>query len=608
MDRTAIVAIALSLLFLVFYPTLLKWTGLNRYTQAQRAPAPAAVDTTARIATPSSPSPAPGAPAASREGPPTLASHPFSTQEAGIERSYEIETPLYVAQFSSAGARLVSMELKRYASAHGISSRGPERRHFAAGHEVPPGDRVVMAGGPLVSLALGAESGTQPLDRTTFAVVESTDASGATRAITFTRRDSTGAVLVVTYRTRPDDYALELSTRIESVPVEWRVTDYSIVTRSWPQTTETDYESDLRQLRASSRVGTTVRREHAPNLLKQPKRFDGNAAWAAVQTRYFLTGVAVIAGTARGVVSSADKVSLTGSEADALPPGIPREQNVVVNALVMSLPAQGQEHRFLLYAGPSEYSRLTRLGVGFEQAVDLGWNWVLPFSRMLLQLLNWIHGVVRNYGLAILALATLVRLALHPLNVSSMRSMRAMQKIQPEIQRIREKYKKDPQTMNTAMMALYKENKVNPAGGCLPLVLQMPLFLALYQVLFNAIELRQAPFVAWMNDLSAPDVLFHVANFPIRLLPILMLGSGLLQQMLTPSAPEQRPTMYMMNVVMLVFFYNLPSGLVLYWTVMNVLTALQQWIVLRQDGPMPVVVREGTAKSKPERSPAGRSR
>jgi YidC/Oxa1 family membrane protein insertase len=180
--------------------------------------------------------------------------------------------------------------------------------------------------------------------------------------------------------------------------------------------------------------------------------------------------------------------------------------------------------------------------------------------------------------------------------------MRAMQAIQPEIERIREKYKKDPQAMNTAMMALYKENKVNPAGGCLPLLLQMPLFLALYQVLFNAIELRQAPFVAWMNDLSAPDVLFHVASFPIRLLPVLMLGSGLLQQLVTPTQPEQRPTMMMMNVVMLVFFYNLPSGLVLYWTVMNLLTALQQWLVLR-DGPAPVVVRDGAAKSaKPARS------
>jgi YidC/Oxa1 family membrane protein insertase len=138
--------------------------------------------------------------------------------------------------------------------------------------------------------------------------------------------------------------------------------------------------------------------------------------------------------------------------------------------------------------------------------------------------------------------------------------------------------------MNTAVMALYKENKVNPAGGCLPLLVQMPLLLGLYQVLFNAIELRQAPFVAWIHDLSAPDHVFSVAGFPLRLLPILMAGSGLLQQKLTPTDPRQQPTMYLMNVMMLVFFYGLPSGLVLYWTVMNLLTALQQWLLLRQDG------------------------
>jgi YidC/Oxa1 family membrane protein insertase len=182
-----------------------------------------------------------------------------------------------------------------------------------------------------------------------------------------------------------------------------------------------------------------------------------------------------------------------------------------------------------------------------------------------------------------------VRVLLHPLNMMSIRSMRAMQKLQPEMERIRAKYKNDPSAMNTAVMALYRENKVNPAGGCLPMLLQMPLFFALYSVLFNAIELRQQPFVGWIHDLSAPDKLFDIAGFPIRLLPILMAGSGLLTQKLTPTDPRQATTMYLMNVVMVVFFYGLPSGLVLYWTVMNLLTALQQWLALRGDDT-PVVV------------------
>jgi YidC/Oxa1 family membrane protein insertase len=232
-----------------------------------------------------------------------------------------------------------------------------------------------------------------------------------------------------------------------------------------------------------------------------------------------------------------------------------------------------------------------------ERIVDLGWTWIQPFSKLLLVVLNGLHAVVRNYGIAILLLATLVRVLLHPLNMMSIRSMRSMQKIQPEVERLRKKYEKDPQALNTAIMALYKENKVNPAGGCLPMLLQMPLFIALYSVLYNAIELRQAPFVGWIHDLSAPDLLMMVGPFPLHVLPILMALSGFLSQKLTPTDPRQAPTMYLMNVFMLVFFYKLPSGLVLYWTIMNVLTALQQWLALREDDGSTgaTVVRQGSA-------------
>ncbi len=176
-----------------------------------------------------------------------------------------------------------------------------------------------------------------------------------------------------------------------------------------------------------------------------------------------------------------------------------------------------------------------------------------------------------------------MRLLLHPLNVLGIKNMRNMQRIQPELERIREKYKNDAQALNTAMMALYKEHGVNPAGGCLPMLVQIPVFIALYNVLFNAIELRQAPFMLWIHDLSAPDLAFMLGPFPVRMMPLLMLGSGLLSQRFTPSDPKQMPTMYLMNAFMTVFFYNLPSGLVLYWTLMNMLTALQQWHVLTQD-------------------------
>jgi YidC/Oxa1 family membrane protein insertase len=205
---------------------------------------------------------------------------------------------------------------------------------------------------------------------------------------------------------------------------------------------------------------------------------------------------------------------------------------------------------------------------------------------------------VRNYGLAILLLATVVRLVLHPLNMSSMKSMRAMQRLQPEMDRIRERYKNNAEEMNRRVMQLYKDNKVNPAGGCLPMLLQMPLFFALYAVLNTAIDLRQAPFFGWIHDLSAPDLLFSVAGFPIHILPLIMAATGFVQQKMTPTPAQQQTTMYMMNFVMLFIFYQLPSGLVFYWTVMNLYTVLQQWLVARGDNAVVVVTDSGPVRTK----------
>jgi YidC/Oxa1 family membrane protein insertase len=270
----------------------------------------------------------------------------------------------------------------------------------------------------------------------------------------------------------------------------------------------------------------------------------------------------------------------------------------------MAEPSSGHQ-RFAVYFGPADYFSIAKLsGAGkpgslqLEKAVDLGATWLLPFSYPLLQLLRLLYRWVGNYGLAIFFLATVVRAVLHPINMSSMKSMRAMQRLQPEMERIREKYKNKPEALNAAVMALYKENNVNPAGGCLPMLLQMPLFFALYAVLNSALDLRQAPFVGWIHDLSAPDHLFSVLGFPIHLLPVIMAGTGFLQQKLTPTPAQQASTMYMMNFFMLFIFYGLPSGLVFYWTVMNLYTALQQWLAIRGDDGVVVPVVAGSARVK----------
>jgi YidC/Oxa1 family membrane protein insertase len=427
-----------------------------------------------------------------------------------------------------------------------------------------------------------------PLDDLVYTVAESLDAAGAVRRLTFTGRDSSGLEIRQSWRVRPDSYALDFEVEIRHAPDAWRITDYSLITRSWPLITESNLSADAQGLFAASLVGKNLHRERTSGLRKGLKRFEGTAVWAAVKTRYFMGAVVALDAPTRAAEARTQLRPLTPAERALLPANAPAEQDAAISTLVVGLPGETSPvHRYLVYFGPDEYFALGRLGVQLERAVDLGWSWIQPFSRLLLRVLVWLEQLVRNYGLAIIALSVLARVVLHPLNMMSLKSMRGMQRLQPEMERIREKYKNDAQKLNTEVMALYKEHKVNPAAGCLPMLLQMPLFFALYSVLWNAIELRQAPFVSWIHDLSAPDKLFDVAGFPIRLLPIVMALSGFLTQKLTPTDPRQASTMYLMNAVMVIFFYNLPSGLVLYWTVMNLLTALQQWMALREDGPAP---------------------
>ena len=615
MDRKTLIAVALCVVVLIGYPFILKLFGLDHYLKPAPPPQVAIVDTT-RIGagttergyaatgetTRTDPGRAGQAPTADREA--SFSALPLRPLRAELTRSYRIETPLYHAEFTSRGARLLSVELLHYASAHGASSHDGKAIRPRKGEPVPSADRVVLGGGPSFSLDLGSGSARIPLDDLVYAAEESLDAAGHVRRLTFTAEDSSGMRIRQTWRVRPDTYALDLEVEIHRVPLHWRLADYSLITRSWSLFNEADLAADAQGLHATSLVGTNIHREKVGGLRKGTKRFEGSAVWAAVQTRYFMGAVAAVQATAHATEARTTLRPLTPEQRALLPANAPAEQDMVVSALVVGLPGETSPvNRFLVYFGPNEYFRLATLGVQLERIVDLGWSWISPFSRVLLRLLVWLEGLVRNYGVAILVLATLVRVLLHPLNMMSLKSMRAMQRLQPEMVRLKEKYKNDAQAMNTAVMALYKEHKVNPAGGCLPMLLQMPLFFALYSVLFNAIELRQAPFVAWIHDLSAPDKLFEVAGFPIRLLPILMAGSGFLTQKLTPTDPRQASTMYLMNAVMVVFFYNLPSGLVLYWTVMNLLTALQQWLALREDGhapaPAPVEV-SGPAPGGPK--------
>lgn len=595
MDRRTLLALALALVVFAAFTAL----------QARYAPKPVrkpAADSTlvARDSAAAAPDSALAA-VQGAAGVPALA--PSSAPPAAPavpEQLSVVETPLFRAEFSNRGARLVGFELKRFAAAYGEGnfqakpSLRPKR-----GEEIPPGDRVHLDGGPTFALDLGSGASRRSLANTVFAVSESTDATGAIRALTFTGRDAGGMQLRQTWRVRPDSYMLDLEVEVAGVPANSDVRDYSLTTRTWPVLTESDPQTDVHGLRAVSLVGKDLHRDQAAGLVnRDPKVFEGVAHWAGVQSRYFLALVGTTNADGKAAVASAATIELPADRVAMMPAGTKASVPAAVGTLVMPLPASGAGvHRFVTFIGPADHFALAKESgpLEMERSVDLGWRWIVPFSKLLLQLMQMIDTVVRNYGLTILLLATLVRLLLHPMNMTSMRSMRAMQKLQPEVERIRKKFEGDPQALNAATMALYRENKVNPMGGCLPMLLQMPLFFALYAVINNAIDLRQAPFVAWIHDLSSPDLVATlgplpvIGHFPLRLLPLLMAGAGLLSQVLTPTDPKQAPMMYMMNIFMVFIFYNLPSGLVFYWTVMNLLTAAQQWLALRGDSGAVVV-------------------
>ncbi|MEX0449217.1 membrane protein insertase YidC [Spiribacter sp. 221] len=238
--------------------------------------------------------------------------------------------------------------------------------------------------------------------------------------------------------------------------------------------------------------------------------------------------------------------------------------------------AAGETGRFenRLFVGPKEQDRLAKVAPGLDLTVDYGWLTII--SKPLFIALSWIHDVVGNWGWSIILLTLGIKLVFYKLSETSYRSMARMRKLQPEMQKLRERYGDDKQQMNQELMQLYKKEKVNPLGGCLPILIQIPVFIALYWVLLESVELRQAPWILWIKDLSVRD--------PYFVLPLLMGATMFLQQKLNPAPmdPIQQKIMMGLPFIFTVFFMFFPAGLVLYWVTNNSLSILQQWIITRR--------------------------
>ena len=359
-----------------------------------------------------------------------------------------------------------------------------------------------------------------------------------------------------------DRYGFGLQVRYEGFDDD---TEAIIIWENGIAFTEREPEIDLPEMRAFAYINEERVELKVDDGESDELEDKGSLKWAGIRNKYFLISCVPADREQRS------RVVLQGNHqgANLLP-----DYSFQIGR---RLERSGSWHN-TIYLGPLNYDELVGYEAELEQAIDFGWPIVSQISRFLLILFIATHQYIPNYGWIIVLFAVVIKIIVYPLTHKTYESAAKMQELQPKITALREKYKNDNQRLSRETMKLYKEEGVNPLGGCLPLLLQMPIFIALYNLFGKTIELRQAPFILWIQDLSLPDELL-IGGFGLHILPLLMAVSMLIQQKMTMKDPKQAILVYMMPVLMIFIFWSMSSGLVLYWTIFNVLTIGQQLLV-----------------------------
>jgi len=324
---------------------------------------------------------------------------------------------------------------------------------------------------------------------------------------------------------------------------------------------------------------------------------DGRFEWVSVKNQFF-AGVLSASQAANEV--RINPVYPDNLEAD----GVSRETGITANAAYgfeTLAPRSERELDFKFYIGPKEFKRLQALGNEQDRVMQFGWFGF--FSKLLLAFMYAIHAVVPSWGWSIVIMTIIIKTLFWPLTANASRSQKRMQKIQEPMKELREKYKDNPQKMQQETMKLFKEHRVNPVAGCLPILIQMPIFLGLFYMLRTASELRHEPFL-WVQDLSQPDTIAEIGGFPLNLLPLIMGATMYFQMQMMPVSPTADPMQQkifkFLPFIFLIFLYNFSSGLVVYWTVQNLLTIVQQKIInSRPDEPLEAKAGNAADAAKP---------
>ncbi len=468
-----------------------------------------------------------------------------------------IETDLFTAIISEDGGAIKSFILKEYKETHVKDSTGMQ----LVKTDVSQGAPLQFSWGSVIGTQVLYDSGKESLKL-------SSDASKG--ELRMTVQAANGLTIERLYSFTNDSYLIGLSIKVKntSAALVQGIPQLHLVNKHFLGV-DSPAESFLFAGPAAFLNGA-LKEVPADEFKDGPKTLQGAIEWAGYEGNYFLCGLLPIEGSGVSFTMQGNndltKMLLAGS-LDTLQPGAEKE------------------YKYNVFYGPKKLTMLKELGYNLDQSINFGWFDVI--AKPTLWLLNWFYTYFHNYGVAIILVTVLFKAVFWPISQRGMKSMKNMQKLQPKMVKIKEKYKGDPTKMNQEVMNLYKTYKVNPLGGCLPMVVQIPVFFALYKVLLMGIELRHAPFMLWISDLSAPDRLWLGFDIPylggLPVLTLLMGASMFFQQKLSPTTadPTQAKIMMFLPVIFTFMFLNFASGLVLYWFVNNLLSILQQVLINR---------------------------
>ncbi len=559
MDSKTILAVVLSLAVLMVYQIFFAPTPQKQTAPVQES-TQASIDTATKSA----------APQATKATTKSATKMIVSKNEAA-PKDIKVETDNYTAIFSTKGAALKSFQLKGYQNecTECTDDIYPKIKNFVTGQKQQPKEKSKA----LIEVVTLNESMPYPLAITfpesaaevTANSVYNADvskldlqSSKEKQRLVFSRIFNGKIKVEKIFTFNPDNYSIDLDVKVTNL-TDTPMTQ--IPHLNWYQYVDPKQEEDSYSHEGPvAYVSKSIKREKVSDIATE-KSFGPDVSWGGFEKKYFMAAIIPQDPSLTSINMSKDSNNMVLIDLKRAKSIIPPDQSGLFS--------------YALFIGPKDYTLLKKQGISLEEAIEFdsfipGLKWL---SIALLFFVKFLHQYFNNYGVAIIILTLLIKLIFWPLGNISYRSMKEMQKLQPKIEELKEKYKNDKNKIGQETMALYKSHKVNPMSGCLPILIQIPVFIGLYNTLLYAIELRHSPFFWWIQDLSAKD--------PYYITPIIMGATQFIQQKMTPTVgdPMQAKIMLLMPIVFTFIFLNFPAGLVIYWLLNNVLSIGQQYYI-----------------------------